>query len=287
MNRENKHIELNNNSLPEDFFREMSVPFSNTKEEAWNGLEAKLAEKPAGKVTRFNSRRLAFGIAATILLLAGVMSLLRFYTKSVICPPGQHLSCQLPDGSRVDLNADSRIAYHPLWWMFSREVRFEGEGFFQVQKGKKFSVISATGRTEVLGTSFNIYSREDEYRVTCITGKVRVISFAKAETVLAPDYSARMNPDGELTISRESNAGDSHAWVDNMFRFTSMPLILVLNEIERQYDIRITLKAPVEDEYTGYFTRNRSLEETLNLVCTPFGLKFARISEKEYEIFQN
>jgi transmembrane sensor len=287
MKKEEKHIDLNSNSLHDEFFREMSVPFDKSKEDVWAGLESKLSEQQPVKVVSFNRSRLAIGIAATLLLLTGVLSLLRFYTKTVICPPGRHLACQLPDGSTVNLNADSRIAYHPYWWRFSRDVRFEGEGFFQVQKGKKFSVVSESGRTEVLGTSFNIYSREDEYRVTCVTGKVRVTSSAESETVLTPDFSARVNRKGDIVISKENNTSDSHAWVDNMFRFTSMPLPLVVKEIERQYDVKITLKTAVDDEYTGYFTKNRPLEETLSLVCTPFGLKFAKVSEKEYEIFQN
>jgi len=72
-----------------------------------------------------------------------------------------------------------------------------------------------------------------------------------------------------------------------MFSFTSRPLALVFNEIARQYGIRLTIKSSVDFLYTGYFTKNRPAEETLTLVCTPFGLNFARISEKEYEIFQN
>jgi ferric-dicitrate binding protein FerR (iron transport regulator) len=187
----------------------------------------------------------------------------------------------------VKLNADSKITYHPYWWNFSREIRFEGEGFFEVKKGKKFRVISNSGTTEVLGTSFNIYSREKEYKVTCITGQVKVTSFAMSEVVLSPDYSAQVSTTGEIIMTKEADASDTHAWIGNMFRFTSKPLGHVIQEIARQYNVRITLKSPVDLTYTGFFSKNRPLEETLTLVCTPFGLNFAKISEKEYVISQN
>jgi len=271
----------------EELFKRVEAPFGKSKEESWADLETRLAEKPAGKVLHFRKRSLIYAVAATILLLAGAFSLMRFYTNTVICPAGEHLAYQLPDGSAVQLNADSKITYHPYWWNFSREVRFDGEGFFQVEKGSEFSVISGAGTTEVLGTSFNIFAREGEYKVTCLSGQVKVTSFAKAEVVLSPDYSAQVSSTGEIIMTKEVNAHDTYAWIDNMFRFTSKPLGQVFQEIARQYNVRITLRSPIELTYTGFFSKNRPLEETLTLVCTPFGLNFAKISEKEYVISQN
>lgn len=288
MNKDNGHIDLSKKEdLSRDFFQEVEIPYHQSREEIWAELEPKLSEPVVQKPIFPASRKIVYGIAASLILLAGVFSLLRFYTTSVSCPAGQHLSYQLPDGSEIQLNASSSLSFKPFWWRFSREVSFEGEGFFSVEKGKKFSVLSSGGRTEVLGTSFNIYSREDEYKVTCITGKVKVTSFASAEVVLTPNYTARVNHTGEIIMTKEEDANGSNSWVNNMFSFTSRPLPLVLNEIARQYNISITLKTPVDFVYTGYFTRNRPLEETLSLVCTPFGLTFARISDNEYEIFQN
>jgi ferric-dicitrate binding protein FerR (iron transport regulator) len=282
------HIDQHNNpGVPEDFFRKLEVTYEKSREEAWDSIALRMAEKPAGKIVAFRSRRLIYVAAAVIILMAGMVSLLRFYTTTVYCPSGQHLSYNLPDGSTTELNAETKLSYKPFWWRLSRELTLEGEAFFEVEKGKKFTVISKIGQTEVLGTSFNIYSRDNEYKVTCLTGKVKVISFASAEAVLSPEQTAQINSQGEIAISREVKASDSHAWINDMFSFKSRPLALVLHEISRQYDVSITLKAPVDYLYTGYFSKNRSLEETLTLVCTPFGLTFAKISEKEFKISQN
>jgi ferric-dicitrate binding protein FerR (iron transport regulator) len=288
MKQDYQNIDLNEFTKgPGGFFENIEVPYSKGREEAWEILEKRMEENSGSKVRKLWPRRILFSAAAAIILLAGTFSLLRFYSKSIYCPEGQHLSYILPDGSRVELNADSRLTFHPYWWRFSRAVNFDGEAYFEVEKGKKFSVVSETGTAEVLGTSFNIYSREKEYKVTCLTGKVKVTSFAAAETVLTPEYSARVSSSGEIVISKETKASDTHAWVNNMFSFTSRPLAYVFDEIGRQYNVSIILKSGADLLYSGYFTKNRPLEETLGLVCTPFGLTFARNSEKEYVISQN
>jgi transmembrane sensor len=284
-----KHSELNSDpgQLPEGFFQGVEIPYKKTREEVWAELDKQLNETPSPVISVFKSYRLTIGIAAAILLLGGVFSLLRFYTNTAYCPEGQHMSYLLPDGSSVELNADSKLTFKPLWWRFDRQLSFEGEGFFDVKKGKKFEVVSKIGRTEVLGTSFNIYSRGDEYNVTCITGQVRVVSLTSEEAVLNPEYEARIDKGGNIVVTKEIKAGTSHAWINNMFNFTSRPLDLVLNEIERQYGVHIISNITPDYSYTGYFSKNRPVEEVLTLICKPFGLTFARISEKEYKIIQN
>lgn len=289
MNNIYNHTDKNYNlpNEPEGFIGHLEIPYEKTREEVWASLEVKLSEKPASESFIFNHYNPAIGIAATILLLAGIFALLRFYTTTISCPAGMHLACNLPDGSTVEMNAASKMAFKPLWWRFARKVSFEGEGYFEVKKGNKFEVVSESGRTEVLGTSFNIYSRDREYKVSCLTGKVRVISFTSAEAVLSPDYEARVDSDGNIIISKDPEPGISNAWINNMFKFTARPLTMVLNEIGRQYGVTIIFKTNPDYSYTGYFSKDRPVEEVLTLVCKPFGLTFTRNSEKEYEIFQN
>jgi transmembrane sensor len=289
MNNIYNHTDLNINPVnnPESYLRHMEIPYEKTHEEVWAELNKKLTEKPASGILFFRSYRLVFGIAATLLLLAGIFSLLRFYTTTISCPAGHHLSYTLPDGSTIEMNADSRMTFKPLWWRLDRKLNFEGEGYFEVEKGKKFEVVSDFGRAVVLGTSFNIYSRESEYKVTCLTGMVKVISFTSDEVVLSPDFEATVKSDGKIVVWKDQDAGISNAWINNMFNFTARPLIQVFNEIGRQYDVTILYKNNLDYSYTGYFSKDKPVEEVLTLVCKPFELTFVRISEKEYEIFQN
>ena len=63
-------------------------------------------------------------------------------------------------------------------------MHFTGEGFFSVQKGSRFKVVSQQGIVEVLGTQFNILSRKGTYEVACVEGKVKVHDSKKISGVI-------------------------------------------------------------------------------------------------------
>jgi len=282
------HIDPINSEKPDrgDIFRRLEVPVSRTREEVWEYLENRIDEPSSPKLLRFRPRWI-IAAAASLILLAGVASVLFYTSRTIVSAPGQHLSHILPDGSRVELNADSKISYKPYRWMFSRIIELSGEGFFEVEPGRTFSVVSAQGTTTVLGTTFNIYARADEYKVNCLTGKVKVVSTTESFVVLSPSQSAVIENDGKILVSRQSNEANPVGWLDNMFDFKAVPFTRVMEEIGRQYGVSIQADIPEGIIYTGHFSKNRPLEETLGVVCKPFGFTFARIAENEYIISQN
>lgn len=223
-------------------------------------------------------------IAAAILTLAAVTSFLRFYSTTISVPAGEHQTAMLPDGSQVDLNAESELTFYPLWWLFQRKLKFEGEGFFNVEKGKKFSVTSAMETTQVLGTSFNIFSREKVYRVTCVTGKVRVSNSPDNEVILLPTHQAEILANGQILVNKQVDITTEISWKNNIFLFTATPIRQVFKEIERQYAVKIEMEADSRDLYTGNFNRTSKIEDVLSFVCPAAGLKFEKKSAKVYLI---
>mgnify|MGYP002639479751 CR=1 FL=1 len=270
------------NEMFDDFLNKVEVDHNKTKEDVWKQLENNIYEKPT--VNRRMLNRYAYSIAAALVILFSAFAFLKYYTLTVNTNKGQHLVFSLPDGSKVSLNAESTIKYHPYWWRFSRQIDFEGEAFFEVEKGKVFQVGSSAGKTFVLGTSFNIYSRDGDYNVDCITGKVKVVSPEKFEVILTPSYSASIQTNGKIYVSKFSSQMKSSEWINNMFSFTSVPLIEVLKEVERQFNIEIETNISSELIYTGHFSANRNIEETLDLLCKPFGLQFEKISIQKYRL---
>ena len=184
------------------------------------------------------------------------------------------------------MNAESSLHYYPLWWRFSREVKFKGEGFFKVKKGSKFRVRSEYGKTMVLGTSFNIYSRDDDYKVTCLTGQVRVVSKSKEKVVLHPKDHAEIVKDGPIDLQKNYNTNVSTAWMNNMFIFTSEEISNVFKEVERQYDVTIRVSDNIDFKYSGYFSKEKSVDDVLSLICKPFGLIFEQRPDGTYRITQ-
>jgi ferric-dicitrate binding protein FerR (iron transport regulator) len=289
MSNAGKHIDPNQEfeKQTDNFFSKVQVPFKASKEDIWDELEAKLDFTKTVLPARKINYRWTFAIAATVLLLVAVFSLFRFYTTTIECPAGQHLTANLPDGSTVQLNASSTLSYKPLWWQFSRTLSFEGEGFFDVQKGEKFTVKSSIASTTVLGTSFNIYARDDRYEVSCHSGKVKVRSKNNEEGILSPGYEAKLSLDGKVVIYKSQENKSSISWIDNKFIFTAIPLRRVFEEIERQYDVQITIPEGITHSYTGYFTKDKSPEAVLGLVCKPFGLTFVANSGNSFTVIRN
>jgi transmembrane sensor len=178
------------------------------------------------------------------------------------------------------------LAYYPLKWKLERKVKFEGEGYFNVQKGKKFSVASPNGITQVLGTSFNIYARDENYRVTCLTGKVRVSSGENESVILTPNIHVELE-EGKLVVKKMFKAEKALSWTNKQFFFAGRPLKEVVDEIERQYAVTIKLQPELNNRsFVSNFSKKHSVEDVLKFVCKTMNVKFIKQSENVYLVVE-
>jgi ferric-dicitrate binding protein FerR (iron transport regulator) len=268
-------------------FARMEIPWEKSKSQVWQELSAKIDAMPTTKQRRVIPMFYGLSAAAVIIILLAVTIFLRLYSTTISSLSGENMTAQLPDGSSIELHAGSSLTYHPYWWQFSRKVNFEGEGFFKVEKGKKFEVASPLAKTIVLGTSFTIYSRNDEYRVSCFTGRVKVVSLKDGNVVLEPNERAVVGIDGSIVKHINHRNEPSNEKSDGNFIFTGASLSQVIDEIGRRYSVSITLKIEKEYFYTGNFTSEKPLNDVLDLVCKPFSLSFAKQADGSYMVFQN
>ncbi|MBO9728545.1 MAG: FecR domain-containing protein [Chitinophaga sp.] len=144
---------------------------------------------PATKV-HFLSRRRLLRVAAAIagvVLLTGAWYLLKndHRPQMISTRFGEMRTLTLPDGSRVNLNANSKITYRPHWEKGTdREVWLEGEALFtvnhlnkdtnQVKAGEKFLVHTKDLTVTVLGTVFDVRQRRHTTEVVLESGKIRL-----------------------------------------------------------------------------------------------------------------
>ncbi len=262
--------------------------FNWTKSDAdvWSVLEVKIDALPVNRSLKFNFNFSKFAVAASILVFFSVLSFLRYYSIRIETTVGQHLVAELPDHSKAELNAQSNIIYYPYWWRISRIVKLDGEAYFEVEKGKNFTVISSKGTTQVLGTTFNIFSRDNVYKVTCVSGSVKIKSGTGSETILKPNSKAEIDADGKIKVLTNIETYPEISWKKNVFLFHASPVFQVFSEIERQYGVKI--KAPADNFtlYTGNFSKDQKVEDILNYVCPALGLKYIRKSTVEYIIIR-
>lgn len=275
-----------NSSKEQQIFNKMKVNYSKSKEDIWaqmeNRIDAKTNESQPSKV--FKLGIIKWSLAAVVLALLGIGVFAKFYDIDVSVGKGEFAEHKLPDGSTIYLNAESTINYHPYWWDFNREVTLTGEAFFEVQKGEKFSVTSSLGKTEVLGTSFNIYARAKEYQVYCSTGKVKVSKKEGESVIITPGKYVELKDD-KLAVS-STTEDEIISWRINKFIYNTTSLDKVFSDIERQYDIKIEAKNTIKNKvYTGVFDRTVSVEDALTIICLSFDLSFEETDSKTYHVF--
>jgi ferric-dicitrate binding protein FerR (iron transport regulator) len=290
MTQENKHTNRENDpdGHSDLFFSKAEIPWKKSKEEVWNNLEQNIMKEDRSPVPvgRLLPGRQWLALAASLVLLLSVTTFIRFYTINTQCPEGVRTSLQLPDGSTVELNASTHLSYKPYWWFFSRKVKLEGEAFFSVEKGRKFRVVSSSASTEVLGTTFNVFARGADYIVTCHTGSIRVSENLTGDVVtLSPYERSMLEPEGGFTVTKLAKLSDSPGWTDNLIMFSSTPLRLVFEEIERQFGIEIEAPEEMQQVYSGNFSLDQPVENILSLLCLPFDLEYERQTGNLYMVY--
>jgi len=270
-----------------EMIAQTTIDWGKSKEQIWDALEKRMGTPQPVKMVILKPW-LKTAIAAALALLAGIAVFMQLYTKNVRIPDGQQSQVYLPDQSLVKLNAQSTLSYKPLLWRFSRKITFEGEAYFEVNPGRRFRVVSGKGNTVVLGTKFNIYARNSEYQVTCVSGSVKVSEIhGISEVILRPGQKAVLGLSGTLDVQSDVNTAHTLSWLESRFSFTSVPLSGVFEEISRQYGIVIRIPEGLDNTYTGTFNKDTAVGNTLHLICKPFNLTFARTSNDEYVVTKN
>ena len=280
-NIENKDLD----KLNEAVFTKGSFSWDKGKDEIWTEMLTKI-EAPKQK-TSFSLNVKYISIAASLAILLGVSLFMGLYKKNIYANAGIHVQAELPDHSKVILNAGSKLSYRPLLWQFVRKVEMVGEAYFEVEKGEKFQVVTKHGVTEVLGTSFNVHDRNNDFIVTCIKGKVKVSSNRDESVLLLPNVRVRLNEKKSLIVERDIDSQSDISWKNNIFTFDAVPVYKVFNEIERQYNITILANVDNSVLYTGNFTKKQNVETVLGYICPALGLKCTKTGKDTFSITNN
>ena len=193
----------------------------------------------------------------------------------------EKITFELPDQSEVHLNADSKITFKAKNWENNRILNLQGEAYFSVKKGSKFTVNSNLGSVQVLGTKFNVIERDQYFEVNCYEGLVSVTS--KNETVKVPAGSSYKILNEVSQFSENTNE-KIPAWIQNSSSFKSMPYKYVVKELERQYNISIAYDVKYENNlFTGSFT-HLDLDLALQTISIPLNLNYEIISDKKVQL---
>ena len=180
-------------------------------------------------------------------------------------------SLVLADQSSIRLNADSEMKYNADKWSENRSLILDGEAFIDVPKKGPFEVLTDNGKVLVKGTSFNVYSRDDRFRVECYTGVVRVEVDADNQMVLSKGEGTELK-NGKLNrFAVESDIRPT--WIDGVSSFDRQKMSVVVEEFMRQYDVKASLERLQDSTYTGDFVHN-NIDTALYQITYVMGLKY-------------
>lgn len=234
-------------------------------------LNSVLQKIKSNKSSQNNWVKPLLRIAAILVISVGVYYFTSNTDTTINTVVTEKTAVDLPDMSQVQLNAQSRISFNKKSWDKNRDVELEGEAFFKVAKGSKFSVLTKEGRVTVLGTEFNVKQRDNYFEVICFEGSVGV-DYKEKSVTLKPGYSFLII-DGNLYAKDLDNRLEP-SWVNNESYFNSLPYKTVLNELGRQYGISIeTNNIDLAQLFTGTF-KHDDLELALKSVTLPLNLKY-------------
>lgn len=196
-------------------------------------------------------------------------------------PKGGKYQITLPDGTKVWLNADSKLTYPNIFQGDTREVHLEGEAYFDVVENSKqpFVVVSGNQLLRVLGTQFSIQNYSDNNNIfsTLVRGSVAV------SLVGENNKSSTLKPNQQSVLSKSQNTFeisnvDTHlytGWKDGLFVFKNTPLPELLSQLARWYDIAYSYDADLRGEvFNGEIESSSSLQRVLRLLELS-GLKFS------------
>jgi len=235
-------------------------------------------------VIKFSTYKVIFRIAALLVISLSVYFTFFFNNLTTIeTLASQSNSFNLPDASTVILNSESKAEYSKEKWDHKREVSLQGEAFFKVAKGSIFDVITTGGTVSVVGTQFNVKNRDNYFEVKCFEGIVAINHNGKSQQLTRGISYRIMNNE----VSIDSTYNSQPEWIVNRSSFKSVPLYIMLEEFERQYNVVIkTQNINIDKIITGGFVHN-NLEQALTTLTVPFDLTYKQNQSNIITLFSS
>jgi ferric-dicitrate binding protein FerR (iron transport regulator) len=236
--------------------------------------------------------------------------------NEITTPLGSRSTIKLPDGSKIILNAGSKLRYPLAFDKKKREVYLEGEAFFDVAKDKKHEFLVNTPyiTIKVYGTQFDVkaYATDKTVETTLVRGKISVIpklqadKTRKKEIVLKPNQRLVLYKKGnrdkdvsviagkrmseekrgnteppKLIISKKVDPDYYTSWKDGRLIIRSERLDQLAVKLERRYDVRIHFSNDEVKKYrfTGII-ENETVEQVFDAIKTASKIHY-KIEERD------
>jgi transmembrane sensor len=200
--------------------------------------------------------------------------------NTIETPKGGQYQLTLPDGTRVWLNAATKLKYPANFaGLRERRVQLDGEAYFEVNRNKAlpFRVGSEGQEVEVLGTHFNIstYPEDKIARTTLLEGSVKIapLGYAGGHEGQALWHLSKTMKPAEQAIRNHGNFQiiqvdtlAAIAWKKGDFVFNA-DIKTIMQQISRWYNVTVLYEGNITtEEFGGTISRSKNINEILNVL---------------------
>lgn len=211
--------------------------------------------------------------------------------NQLIVPKGKHSTLLLSDGTKLWINAGSRVIFPVTFEENKREIHVDGEIYLEVARNENSPFIVKTGRMQVnvLGTSFNIksYGYENADDVVLVTGSVLVKTMKGQEAELSPNQRLTCTNEGYTNIETV-DVYDYICWKDGLLRYRSESLSTILERLSAYYGKEIRWEPDVAKlKCSGKLDLKEDMEKVLNGLTRIIPVKFTKQNECYYFIINH
>lgn len=244
------------------------------------------AEKPRRPFAPFGRRVELIGIAASVLLVAGVFLFQRLDVLRLPAPEvayhtgiGQRDSVRLEDGSTVLLGPASRVTVR------DRDITLSGEAYFRVvhDGARPFTVRAGAAVIRDIGTEFSVQSDTGRnVRVVVQEGAVE-LSHVSDTVMLHPGDVGVVAQSGRVEASRGTATSDDLAWTRGQLVFRDAAVREVAADLRRWYGVqlRVTDSSLLARRYSGSFV-NETPEAVLDVIALVLDVRVERRGDTAY-----
>lgn len=228
----------------------------------------------------------ALGVAG--LVAASVIGWLTFSAPTYSTAVGEQLSARLDDGSRVQLNTDTRLRVRFTGGLRRVEL-LRGQAFFEVahDSARPFIVAAGPAQVRAVGTKFDVRRDPGEVRVTLAEGKVAVHDSTAGgkDWMLAPGQSVDLGARAKLARPTRVDVPAATAWTSGYLTFRNVTLAEAVAEINRYTRQKIVLSAdaPADRKVSGMFPTGDT-SDFVAAAATLYGLKATRRPDGRVEL---
>ncbi|WP_234572323.1 FecR family protein [Rhodohalobacter sp. 614A] len=204
--------------------------------------------------------------------------------KEIFTKAGERANVDLGDGTKVFLNADSKLTVPDTFSPSQRVVQLSGQAFFDVtpDKNRPFYIETNNAVVEVVGTAFDVKSYDDDEKIRVVvqegTVELKKDKYTGEKLIINQGYLGSLNRDaGEMSIEMVDDVSDYTGWKEGRLIFKNTPFEEVLAHIKRWYDVDVNLELSndslMEKEFTADL-KTRSVADVFDVISMSMNIEY-------------